>query len=244
MRSASHTRRGWALAAGVLCAAMACAPRAAAQQPEVAAPAGGEDPAAALVQKVTEDLAAVDKALQDTVDATAAAETLDAARRSHLQAIRDIEELLKQVKYTKSRQRKPSGGGQGDSGGGGVGGKPPPRETDASGAPTPQPDQGGSKPEGADAGKPEAAGQDKPQDGAAGAQPPGQDAAQQPPPADPLGRFQRSDTDARWGLLPPKLQERLMNLHVDDVPERYRTWLESYIHALNRLEQQGGGAPR
>jgi hypothetical protein len=41
-------------------------------------------------------------------------------------------------------------------------------------------------------------------------------------------------------VLPPKLQERLMNLHVDDVPERYRTWLEAYVRELNRRDTATG----
>jgi len=57
-----------------------------------------------------------------------------------------------------------------------------------------------------------------------------------PPPPDPIGSFTREDSDQRWGLLPPKLQERLLNLHVDDVPAQYRVWLEAYIRRLHSLE--------
>jgi hypothetical protein len=32
-----------------------------------------------------------------------------------------------------------------------------------------------------------------------------------------------------------------MNLHVDDIPERYRTWLEAYVRELNRRDT--GTAP-
>jgi hypothetical protein len=57
------------------------------------------------------------------------------------------------------------------------------------------------------------------------------------PPADATGDFLRHDLDARWGVLPPKLQERLMNLHVDDVPQRHRLWLEACVRELNRRDQ-------
>ena len=49
------------------------------------------------------------------------------------------------------------------------------------------------------------------------------------------------NTDGRWGVLPPKLQERLMNLHVDDIPDRYRLWLEAYVHELQRLDGAKAG---
>jgi len=235
-RSQGHALRG-ALA---LAAVVALCGGARAQQPPAPkadeAASQAEDPAA-LVKRITDDLAAVDKALQEATDADPVKEPLDAARDGHLQAIRDIEELLKQVKYTKSQRGRSQGDPQGE-GGRGMKDKPQPQPSDGSTAPTPQ--QQGSKPKDAKAEEQPAGGKDqKPVSPATATDKPSQDPAQQPPPQDPLGRFQRTDTDARWGLLPPKLQERLMNLHVDDVPERYRAWLESYIHALNRLEQQG-----
>jgi hypothetical protein len=71
-------------------------------------------------------------------------------------------------------------------------------------------------------------------------QPGAQSAAQQPPPA-ATGDFLRRDTDARWGVLPPKLQERLLNLHVDAIPERYRTWLAAYVRELQRRDGVAAG---
>jgi hypothetical protein len=71
--------------------------------------------------------------------------------------------------------------------------------------------------------------------------PPGaQSTARQAPPA-ATGDFLRRDTDARWGVLPPKLQERLMNLHVDAIPERYRTWLAAYVRELQRRDGVAAG---
>ena len=71
-------------------------------------------------------------------------------------------------------------------------------------------------------------------------QPGAQSTAQQPPPA-ATGDFLRRDTDARWGVLPPKLQERLLNLHVDAIPERYRTWLAAYVRELQRRDGVAAG---
>ena len=72
------------------------------------------------------------------------------------------------------------------------------------------------------------------------AQPGAQSTARQAPPA-ATGDFLRRDTDARWGVLPPKLQERLMNLHVDAIPERYRTWLAAYVRELQRRDGVAAG---
>ena len=74
----------------------------------------------------------------------------------------------------------------------------------------------------------------------AGAARPQQASAQQPPPSATTD-FLRRDTDARWGVLPPKLQERLMNLHVDAIPDKYRDWLSAYVRELNRLDERGTG---
>ena len=39
------------------------------------------------------------------------------------------------------------------------------------------------------------------------------------------------------GLYVFEVQEQLNNMHVDDVPDRYRTWLDAYIKAMRRLEE-------
>ena len=241
-RRATRATRAAMLAALMLCGLAGARGQQPGAAPGKPAAGGGDASAAALVKKITDDLASVDKALQEATDADAAKGPLEHAREGHMLAIRDIEELLKQVKDTKSKQSK-SGGSSQDKSSGGVSGKPPPRESDESSAPRPQ---GGKSQAQKDKEAQEAAQKEKDQPAGGGKDrgKPQQQEGQQPPPQDPLGRFQRTDTDARWGLLPPKMQERLMNLHVDDVPERYRAWLESYIHALNRLEEQGGGASR
>jgi hypothetical protein len=188
-------------------------------------PGAGEDLAAKLVQRIQQDLGEVDKQLEQAADQKDPAAQLKAARDAHVRAISDIEQLIKQVKYRK--------GGKGGGGGGGGSSsnstsKAQPRSSDdrkdAEAASSPQESQGKPQPQG-----------EKPTSG----QPAG--ATQQPrdghqPPPQPTGDYLRRDTDARWGVLPPKLQERLMNLHVDDVPERYRTWLEAYVRELNRRD--------
>ena len=199
---------------------------------------GAPSEAERLVERVKQQLAAVDEALAAAADADTAAGDLSTARQAHLSVIRDIEELIKQVKYTDSQSA--SRGGQSSKssqGGEGSAGEPPPqsdpRESDGAQNSEPRP---GSQPP-----QPEPSG-GQPQGGEEDRSTPEQRAGNQPPPPPDTGRFERQDTDARWGLLPPKIQERLMNLHVDDLPERYRSWMDAYIRKLNQLEQ-GGGRP-
>jgi hypothetical protein len=205
----------------------------------LAAPAAAQDGGGteALVERIKQQLGEVDRALQEAADAEAVTDELGAARAAHLAVIRDIESLIEQVRYQRSAQCSsgtPQQGRQGDSPSGVPDApQPAPRENDASGAPEPGSDPTAPEPEPgpeptADDGEPH------------GGQPDRANAEQQggrdPPPPE-TAPFTRQDTDARWGLLPPKMQERLMNLHVDDVPERYREWMDAYIRELNRLEQ-------
>ena len=203
-------------------------------------PAGvGDDVAVKLVQRIQQDLAEVDRLLEQASDVSELSGELSAARGAHVRTIADLEDLIRQIKYRRSGKPDPSGGG----GAGGGRNQPSPREADGRGqvgsAPAPQ-DQAGSKPEQGKDG--EDKGGRKPQGSPQAADGSGEqrDATAAPPP-DALDDFLRRDTDARWGVLPPKMQERLMNLHVDDVPERYRAWLEAYVRELNRRDT--GGAP-
>jgi len=204
---------------------------------EAFGPQGGTPPEVqVLVDRVKQQLVAVDEALQAAADADTASDDLATARKAHLSVIRDIEELIKQVKYTESKSQSRAGraGSNGQQGGSPDEQPPPqaaPRESDGEahsepkpGNQPPQPEPGAAQPEG---GRPDS-------------QPPGQEDSRRPPPPE-TGRFERPDTDARWGLLPPKIQERLMNLHVDDMPERYRVWMDAYIRKLNALEQGSAG---
>jgi hypothetical protein len=194
---------------------------------------GRDEAAMKLVQRIRQDLAEVDRLL-DEAAATDRLDPVQDARASHVRAISDLEELIKLVKYQRSGSPSSGGGGGGRS----PQGQPPPREADdrsqSEPAPQPQQPQDGQQGEERSGSEPRAA----PEQSQPGAQ---ESSGRQPPP-EPTADFLRRDTDARWGVLPPKLQERLMNLHVDDVPQRYRTWLEAYVRELNRRDG-GAGAP-
>lgn len=201
---------------------------------------GGDELARKLVERIQQDLAEVDRLLDTAATAEAVAPLQD-ARAAHVRAISDLEELIRQVKYRRGGSPSSSGGG----GGGSSGGSQPQRGADgrdqAGQAPSPQEqsqpsgDAQGRQPQPADE-----RGERQGEQAATQATEAGRQVDGQQPPPQPVGDFLRRDTDARWGVLPPKLQERLMNLHVDDVPERYRTWLEAYVRELSRREVADG----
>jgi hypothetical protein len=220
----------------ILLATLLCAALAASLQvhPPVPVPGAGagDDLAAKLVARIQQDLGEVDKQLEQAADQSDPAAQVKAARDAHVRAIADLEELIKQVKYRRGGGG--GGGGGGSSSSDGKSSKPQQQKADdrsqADKAASPQEQQQpGAQPKG----------QTKPQDGKPDASKGQARDAATPPPADPTGNYLRQDTDARWGVLPPKMQERLMNLHVDDVPERYRTWLEAYVRELNRRDTAG-----
>jgi hypothetical protein len=191
-----------------------------------------DEAALKLVQRIRQDLAEVDRLL-DEAAATDRLGPVQDARASHVRAISDLEELIRLVKYQRSGNPSSGGGGGGKS----PQGQAPPRESDdrSQAEPSPQPQQPQDGPQG------EERSGSQPRAAPEQSQPGAQEQSGQLPPPDPTADFLRRDTDARWGVLPPKLQERLMNLHVDDVPQRYRAWLEAYVRELNRREGGAGG---
>jgi len=259
MKSPARSLVVWLAVAAGAGVTLGTGPSALAQDPPGPQPGGGADggdstggsadsaegdagaaEAEALVRRIQASLAEVDAALDEASEASTAGDGIDLARRKHLEVIRDIDALIKQIKYQQSNDPKGQGGGKGgkgQSGGEPSGGKPAPRPSDGTQAPKPTGGKDGEKPADGEQGR-EQGGKKPAGSEQAGGKPGGNEQGNTVPP-DETGKFTRTDTDARWGLLPPKLQERLMNLHVDDVPERYRAWLEAYIKALNSREQEG-----
>jgi len=182
----------------------------------------------ALVERIKEQMHAIDDALLDAGEAESIREHLAGVKESHRGVIRDIEELIQSVKYQRSNSSSSSGAPQQQQQQQQQGQQPQPQPRDADQR-QPQSDsdpnqriEDGTRPE------------DAPQ--SADAQPEERPNTGLPP--QETGDFLREDLDGRWGLLPPKLQERLMNLHVDDVPERYRQWLEAYTRAVHSSEDR------
>jgi outer membrane biosynthesis protein TonB len=61
--------------------------------------------------------------------------------------------------------------------------------------------------------------------------------ARRPPPAGEKEQFQRQDVSDRWGILPPKEAEDLINALSGRIPERYRRWIEEYYRRVNRSKR-------
>lgn len=214
--------------------------------PEVAPPsAQATDPQQELVERIRKSLRRIDEALLETVDGDddQVGGSLADVRSRHQDVIRDLEELIKLARY---RQSKSSSSSSSSSSGEGSSGAPQQQPRESDGSQSPDPRDGGSDPSdpGGSEQRPDEQQPDeqpagsRPEDGAGAEQDAGENRAGATVPPDRIEPFTREDTDGRWGLLPPKLQERLTNLHVDDVPERYRTWLEAYIRTMHQLEQQ------
>ena len=228
----SRPSRAWLLGAALLVVALV---------PLSAARAQDQSEAEELVKSIRKDLSEIDTLLEQASEADEVQADLGAARAAHVRVIGEIERLIKMVKYQKGGGGGGGGGGKPQGGGGGKGQPPPPRGADGRDQQEQQQPQGGAP-------QPPQAKDGSSQQQESGAEQPGErtdqgGGANKPgdtKPPDPTAPFERRDTDARWGLLPPKLQERLMNLHVDDVPERYRIWLEAYIRELNRRDEASG----
>jgi hypothetical protein len=190
----------------------------------------------ALITRIKESLTRIDEALMEAAEVDAVSDELSRVKQSHLDAIRDIEELINQLEY---QFVNPQGGGSGGGGGGSDGGEgseseSQPRGADARNQQRSPGSSGGTEeqPAGNDP-----TGEEQPTDGQPAGQPESHQQLGNTVPPDATDTFSREDTDGRWGLLPPKVQEQLNNMHVDDVPERYRSWLDAYIKAMRRLEE-------
>ena len=125
----------------VLLAAVVAAPLQVHKPITLPEPQGG-DAAAKLVQRIQQDLAEVDKQLEQAAGEDQLGDELKSARDAHVRAIAGLEDLIKQIKYRRSQN--PS---QSDGGGGKGQGQAQPRGADdrsqAESAQAPQPQPGG-----------------------------------------------------------------------------------------------------
>lgn len=60
-----------------------------------------------------------------------------------------------------------------------------------------------------------------------------QDRNSLPPPKDPENP-NHPDVSGRWGVLPPKIQDDILNFNIENFPQKYRKWLEEYYKRINR----------
>ena len=83
--------------------------------------------------------------------------------------------------------------------------------------------------------KPE--GKDKPESGAPDNQKPSQE-KNEPKPPKPPEKVDHPDISGRWGVLPPKIQDDILNFNIDNFPQKYRKWLEEYYKSINRKKRR------
>jgi len=172
---------------------------------------------AELAKKIQEQMKAIDEKLLEagsgrTVKAAGneVDRILDDIRRMHEKVIRDIEELIRNVKYAPPSASSSQGGQQ----------KPqeknqPRREEPRAGDLQKNP----TKPEDMEG---------QPKDGGRSRDDPNQEEARTRPPSADSEKARHTDASGRWGLLPPKVQEEILNSNVEDFPQKYRKWLEEY----------------
>ncbi len=200
----------------------------------------GQADTEALIKRIKENQVKVDEVLLEASEVDAVVDQIARARQLHLDIIRDLEELIREAKYQRSNQSSgsPPPQDQDQQQSSQDQGQPPPRPSDGSEQRPPQSTQRDDMQSQRE--QQQQQGEQENEQRQESEQPAGSPPQNEPgarPPPDETRPFTRENTDGRWGLLPPKVQEDLMNLHVDDVPDRYRSWLEAYIRAMHRLEE-------
>lgn len=134
----------------------------------------------------------------------------------------NIDELVKLARYKKNGK----GGQGGDAEGDGQGGQPQNQQRDKDRDPKELQKQG-QKPEDQQGGR-------EPKDKKPDDRDPGKqtDPGQLPPPQE-KEKHERTDVSGRWGLLPGKVAEDMMQLSPDQLPEKYFRLIEQYYRRSN-----------
>lgn len=151
-------------------------------------------------------------------------ELLDETRAKAGQVIRDLDALIRNVKY-----RKQQSGNSGQC-------ETPPREgqgEEPRNRPRSEPREEGLKKNPASGKKKKAEEERQKGDGSPADRKPGKDKGTPPPPKPPE-KVRRPDVSGRWGVLPPKIQKEILNFNIENFPEKYRKWLEEYYRRVNR----------
>ncbi|MEW6742559.1 MAG: hypothetical protein AB1486_07355 [Planctomycetota bacterium] len=180
-----------------------------------------------LIVKIQKQMRAIDGGLQAGRDPQAASKVLEqnikdiddllrALEGMQSQVINDLDELVKKAKYCQGRSQQSSSSDSQQQ----QSGEQARREKSSD----PQELQRQESP---------AESREKPQDGREDSQPPQREETTDLPPSAEKGVFERADVSERWGILPPKEKEDLINADVSKLPERYRRWLDAYYRRVN-----------
>ena len=189
------------------------------------------DKTAELIDRIRQGLKKIDENLLGAkVDDTAEGmrrnirdmeKLLEDTRGRSAQVIQDLDELIRGVKYKQC-------------GSGGAGQQPPntkkPEQQESN--QRRDEDQSDDPQKNADSREEN---RDEPKDGKPDDRSPEQrQAGDKPPPEKDPERVKREDLSGRWGILPPKIQQDILNFNIDYFPQKYRKWLEDYYRRINR----------
>lgn len=186
-----------------------------------------------LVGKIQKEMREIDQLLLRADQPQEAAKKIDetikniqdllkAADSRQSSVVKNLDALVKLAKYQKSQQQSASRPPEQ--------GKPKGEEEQQQQRPKDkQPDDLQKQPEQQQQEQPKGG-----KDDSAEAQ---QKPANQPPPTGDKSQYKRSDLSDRWGVLPPKDQEDLINALNGRWPERYRRWIDEYFRRVNRTKR-------
>jgi hypothetical protein len=197
--------------------------------------ASAQKEAASLVQRIQEGMKRIDENLMRAGAEGAAGarvdlkenirnleKLLDETKSQSNQVIQDLDALIRSIKYRKSQ----SSSSQGQP--------PPPPEGEEQEEQKPRvEDQNKDLQQNPQSQDKENQGKDEPES-ARPEEGRGQQDRSHLPPSPPPEKTEHPDVTGRWGVLPPKLQNEILNFNVDTLPEKYRKWLEEYYKRVNR----------
>jgi TolA-binding protein len=212
---------------------------------------GGEDPTAQLrrlFREVETTLRAIDDQLFDAAageanpsDASAEIDRLlretEERSRSAIEGIDRIIEVAQQMQQQSQQQQQSSSNGSGspsqDGGSSPIDGdRDQERQQRMQGEDAPRPDDGG-QPEDGDPREGGERPQPTPDDGAESDRPGANQAGEDPRQEGERGPASNASGADRWGDLPPRVQSIFRNQVGDDLPVRYRDWIDRYHRRLN-----------
>jgi hypothetical protein len=186
-----------------------------------------------LVVKIQKEMKEVDQLLLRADRPSEAASKIDetikniqdllkSTEQKQSDVIKGIEELVRLAKYQQSQQSSSQRDQQ------------KPQKPDGQDE---QEQKRPKDPEPQELQKQQGQGQDQPKDQQEQETTPEQKRANRLPPGSEKGQFVRPDLKDRWGVLPSKEQEDLINAMSSRIPERYRRWIEEYYRRVSKSKR-------
>jgi hypothetical protein len=193
-----------------------------------------DNEAAKLVERIQEGMKKIDENLMEA-SASGVKEDLEENIRNiekllndtqnmSSQVIQSLDQLIKSIKYKKC------GSGSGQS-------PPQPKGSQEQENKPRDEQQDDSMKQNPQSQNEEGQEQDRPEDGRPEDDRGNRQAKDDPPPTDPE-RAEHTDVSGRWGVLPPKVQNDILNFNIEEFPQKYRKWLEEYYKRVNKQQDR------